>query len=57
MVGTMNGKSPDLLYVPYDFLPKNKIHINEIDGSRVWTYAAHFDRSLPEENPDQSQIE
>jgi hypothetical protein len=24
MVGIMNGKSPDLLYLPNDFLPTNK---------------------------------
>ena len=56
MVGILNGKSPDLLYLPSDFLPTNKKHINEIHGRKFWTYAVHFDRSLPEENPDESQL-
>ena len=56
MVGILNGKSPDLLYLPSDFLPTNKKHINEIHGRKFWTYAVHFDRSLPKENPDESQL-
>ena len=56
-IGIMNGKSPDLLYLPYDFLPPNKKHINEIHGRKFWTYAVHFDRSLPEEYPDELQME
>ena len=56
MVGIMNGKSPDLLYLPNDFLPSNKKHITEIHGKRFWNYAVHFDRSLPEENPDDYQM-
>jgi len=56
MVEIMNGKSPDLLYLPNDFLPSNKKHITEIHGKRFWNYAVHFDRSLPEENPDDYQM-
>ena len=56
MVGIMNEKLPDLLYLPNDFLPSNKKHITEIHGKRFWNYAVHFDRSLPEENPDDYQM-
>ena len=56
MVGIMNGKLPDLLYLPNDFLPTNRKHMNEIHGKKVWNYAVHFDRSLPEENPDDYQM-
>lgn len=56
MIGIMNGKSPDLLYLPNDFLPSNKKHITEILGKRFWNYAVHFDRSLPEDNPNDYQM-
>ena len=31
--------------------------IDETHGRKFWTFAVHFDRTLPEENPDESQME
>lgn len=57
MIGVMNGKPPDVLFLPNDFLPAKKKLIDERHGYKIWTYAAHFDRSLPDKNPDDFQMQ
>ena len=57
MIGIMNGKPPDMLFLPNDFLPAKKKLIDERHGYKIWTYAAHFDRSLPDKNPDDFQMQ
>ena len=57
MMGIMNGKSPELLYLPNGFLPTKKNQINEKHGKTICTYAGHSDRSLPEKNPNDSQMD
>ena len=46
MIGIMNGKPPDMLFLPNDFLPAKKKLIDERHGYKIWTYAVHFDQSL-----------
>ena len=53
----MNEESPELLYLPSDFLPTKKKQIDTNHGNKIWSYAVHFDRSLPEKNPNDSQME
>ena len=55
MIGTMNEKPPDMLFLPNDFLPAKKL-IDERHGSKIWTYAVHFDQCLPDKNPDDFQM-
>jgi hypothetical protein len=57
MVGIMNGKPPDMLFLPNDFLPAKKKLIDDRHGFKIWTYAVHFDRSLPDKNPDDFQMQ
>ena len=57
MRGIMNGKPPDMLFLPNDFLPAKKKLIDERHGYKIWTYAVHFDRSLPDKNPDGVQMQ
>ena len=57
MIGVMNGKPPDVLFLPNDFLPAKKKLIDERHGYKIWTYAVHFDRSLPDKNPDDFQMQ
>jgi hypothetical protein len=56
MIGIINGKPPDMLFLPNDFLPAKKKLIDERHGYKMWTYAVHFDRSLPDKNPDAFQM-
>ena len=53
----MNGKPPDMLFLPNDFLPTKKKLIDERHGYKIWTSAVHFDRSLPDKNPDDFQMQ
>ena len=53
----MNEESPALLYLPIDFLPTKKKQIDTNHGNKIWSYAVHFDRSLPEKDPNDSQME
>ena len=53
----MNEESPELLYLPSDFLPTKKKQIDTNHGNKIWSYAVHFDRSLPEKDPNDSQME
>ena len=55
--GGMDSKPPDLLFLPSDFLPIKKKQIDKNHAKKIWSYAVHFDRSLPEKNPNDSQIE
>ena len=55
--GGMDSKPPDLLLLPNDFLPIKKKQIDKNHANKIWSYVVHFDRSLPEKNPDDSQIE
>ena len=57
MIGIMNGKPPGMLFLPNDFLPAKKKLIDERYGYKMWTYAVHFDRSLPDKNPDDVEVE
>ena len=57
MIGIINGKPPDMLFLPNDFLPAKKKLIDERHGYKIWTYAVHFDRSLPDKNPDGVQMQ
>ena len=57
MIGIMNGKPPEMLFLPNDFLPAKKKLIDERHGYKIWTYAVHFDRSLPDKNPDDVQMQ
>jgi hypothetical protein len=56
MIGIINGKPPDMLFLPNDFLPAKKKLIDERHGYKMWTYAVHFDRSLTDKNPDAFQM-
>lgn len=56
MIGIINGKPPDMLFLPNDFLPAKKKLIDERHGYKMWAYAVHFDRSLPDKNPDAFQM-
>jgi len=55
--GGVDSKPPDLLFLPSDFLPIKKKQIDKNHANKIWSYAAHFDRSLPEKNPNDSQVE
>jgi len=55
--GGGDSKPPDLLFLPSDFLPIKKKQIDKNHANKIWSYAAHFDRSLPEKNPNDSQVE
>ena len=57
MIGIMNGKPPDMLFLPNDFLPAKKKLIDERHGHKIWTYAVHFDQSLPDKNTDDFQMQ
>ena len=57
MIGIMNGKPPDMLFLPNDFLPAKKKLIDERHGYKIWTYVVHFDRSLSDKNPDDVQMQ
>jgi hypothetical protein len=57
LMGIMNGNLPELLHLPNDFLPTTKKLIDHKHGDKIWRYAVHFDRSLPEKNPTYSQME
>jgi hypothetical protein len=46
-----------MLFLPNDFLPAKKKLIDERHGHKIWTYAVHFDQSLPEKNPDDVQMQ
>ena len=52
----MNGKLPEVLYLASDFLPTKKKQIDTNHGNKIWSYAVHFDRSLPEKDPNDSQM-
>ena len=52
----MNGKSPELLHLLGDFLPTKKSEIDTNHDNKIWSYAVHFDRSLPEKDPNDSQM-
>jgi hypothetical protein len=56
MIGIINGKLPDMLILPNDFLPAKKKLIDESHGYKMWTYAVHFDRNLQDKNPDAFQM-
>ena len=53
----MNGKLPELLYLLSDFLQTKKNQIDTNYGNKIWWYAVHFDRSLPEKDQNDSQME
>ena len=53
----MNEESPELLHLLSDFLPTKKKQIDKSHGNKIWPYAVHFDRSLPEKDPNDSQME
>ena len=53
----MDGKPPKLLCLPSDFLPTKKKQIDKNHGMKICSYAVHFNRSLPEKNPNDLQIE
>ncbi len=53
----MNEESPELLYLLSDFLPIKKKQIDTNHGNKIWSYAVHFDRSLREKDPNDSQME
>ena len=57
MIGIMNGKPPDMLFLPNDFLPAKKKLIDERHGYKIWTYVVHFDQSLSDKNPDDVQMQ
>lgn len=57
LMGIINGNLPELLHLPNDFLPTKKKLIDQKHGDKIWRYAVHFDRSLPEKNPTYSQME
>ena len=57
LVEIMNGKPPDVLFLPIDFLPAKKKLIDDRHGFKIWTYAVHFDQSLPDKNPDDFQMQ
>ena len=57
LMGIINGQLPELLPLPNDFLPAKKKFIDQKHGDKMWRYAVHFDRSLPEKNPSYSQME
>ena len=57
MMGIINRKLPEFLYLPNDFLPTQKNQIDEKHGKTMCTSAVHFDRSLTEKNPNDSQME
>ena len=48
LMGIINGNLPELLHLPNDFLPTTKKLIDHKHGDKIWRYAVHFDRSLPE---------
>ena len=50
MMWKMNGKPPKMLYLLDDFLPTKK---KQKHGNEICTYAARFDRSLPEKKSKQ----
>jgi len=50
MIGIMNGKPPDMLFLPNDFLPAKKKLIDERHSYKIWTYAVHFDQTLPQKS-------
>ena len=56
-MGGGDSKPPDMLFLPSDFLPIKKKQIDKNHANKIWSYAAHFDRSLPETNPNDSQVE
>ena len=43
--------------LPSDFLPTKKKQIDKNHVNKIWSYAVHFDSSLPEKNPNDSQME
>ncbi len=53
----MDGKPLEMLNLPSDFLPTKKKQIDKNHGNKIWSYAVHFDRSLPKKNPNVSQME
>ena len=57
MIGIMNGKLPDMLFLSNEFLPAKKNLIDERHGYKIWSYAVHFDQSRPEKNPDDFQMQ
>lgn len=59
MIGIMNEKLPDMLFLPNDFLTAKTNQIDEGHGykHKIWTYSLHFDCSLPEINPDDFQMQ
>ena len=52
----MNEESTELLYLLSDFFPRKKEQIDTNHGNKIWSYAVHFDRSLPEKDPNNSQM-
>ncbi len=57
MIGIMNGKPSEILFLPNVHCPVKKILIDERHGYKIWTYAVHFDQSLPDKNPDDIQMQ
>jgi hypothetical protein len=57
MIGIMNGKPPDMLFLPNDFLPAKKKLIDDRHGFKIWTSVVHFNQSLPDKNPDDVQMQ
>jgi hypothetical protein len=55
--GTMDGIKSKWLFLPNDFLPAKKKLIDEYHCNENWKYAVHFDSSLPDKNPDDSQMQ
>jgi len=57
LMGIINGNLPELLHLPNDVLPTTKKLIDHKHWDKIWRYAVHFDRSLPEKNLTFSQME
>ena len=57
MIGIMNGKPPDMYFFQMIFFQQRKKLIDERHGYKIWTYTVHFDRSLPDKNPDDFQMQ
>ena len=53
----MDGIKPKLLLLPNDFHHAKKKLIVEYNCKKHWKYAVHFDSSLPDKNPDDSQMQ
>ena len=47
----------NIIHVQHDFLPQVRREINEDWARRMWEYAHHFSRVLPEKNPNDTHVE